>query len=441
LLTLTIYAVSSTLHAAAASRAGLMLVYGSLGLGFLAGGFSFLCVAAIALLGALATARHLRMGLAKLWNLPAFLLFLAITLSWPVAVLILEPASGSIWRDGLRFGIGRSSVAAWSEMTRFSGLWPELALPWTPIALLAVFFPLIPQRFRGELGRDDQPIDTKNFSYGLSWWWAMGSLLTLSPWASSRSVDLVPCLPGLALLIGEMWVRLTCVARCRASGVMPARIVLQSQWVLMFFVAAILPLFARAWVPAELWPWSLAISAVLAVATVVSVIAWRRGADALALAPITVAFVVSVSIVYGVGAPRQNLVYSHRALAQTIERIIPPDVQEVKTLDVIDDGLRFYLDKVHLAPLSSKDTGPATPPSQTQTPADQLIAWLNQGHPGSSFVLLHESVYSRIAARLGRRVTPLVREAGLERDELVLLRVEDPRPTQTAIIGEGPVRR
>jgi hypothetical protein len=53
---------------------------------------------------------------------------------------------------------------------------------------------------------------------------------------------------------------------------------------------------------------------------------------------------------------------------------------------------------------------------------------------------MRDDTYSRIAARLGRRVTPILREAGLERDELVLLRVEDPVDTRTAI-SDQPTRR
>jgi 4-amino-4-deoxy-L-arabinose transferase-like glycosyltransferase len=443
LMTLVICAVWKRLDGSVpkADRGGLRLLYVSMGLGFLTGGFSFLLIAAVTILGAFATARRVRWGLGRVWDLRGFALFATVALSWPAAVMIGEPGAGQLWLGALGTKLMALRLTPWLDMTRFAGIWPELVLPWSPIALFAVFLPFLPLRLCGGVVHDEHAREASSPVYWLMWWWAMASLVAFSPWTSSHAADLVPCLPGMSLLIGDMWVRLARVARDRTAGMLTARVVLQAQWVLLFFVAGVFPLFSRALVPTELWPWSLAISASVAAATIVSVVVWRRGADALALAPITTALVASLWIVYGVAAPTQNSLRSHRALGQTIHRVIPGDVHTVAAFDEIDDGVRFYLKDLDLAPLPTGQAGEGSASAASaQVSGDRLIAWLDGGHPGSSFVLLRDSVYSRIAARLGRRVTPVLREAGLKRDELVLLRVEDSLATRTAISDE-PTRR
>ena len=85
-----------------------------------------------------------------------------------------------------------------------------------------------------------------------------------------------------------------------------ARAILQAQWVMMFVAAAVAPVVVRAWLPPSLWPWSVAIAVAVAASVAVSVHAWRRGADALPLAPIAAACVFGILIAYGMIAPAEN---------------------------------------------------------------------------------------------------------------------------------------
>jgi hypothetical protein len=70
--------------------------------------------------------------------------------------------------------------------------------------------------------------------------------------------------------------------------------------------------------------WGLAVAVVVAAAVAVSAHCWRRGANALSLAPISAASVFGGLVVYGIIAPAENELHSHRALAERLERLVAP---------------------------------------------------------------------------------------------------------------------
>jgi 4-amino-4-deoxy-L-arabinose transferase-like glycosyltransferase len=441
LLTLTIHAAWQRLYTLSPVDASMVkhprgtvyLFYASIGFGVLAGGLGFLFLTGLIILATLATSRQTSFGLGRLWDSKGCGLLMLIGASWPLAILVSDRGLFSQWLLAITAELTTVRFSSWPEFTRALGAWPGWLLPWTPIALLAVLVPFLPDRVQAKTHNDTSAANAPLSPYWLAWWWSIGSVVAWAVSPSSPSAALVVSLPGMAILTGDMWVRLAQAARHRAAGMLTARLSLQVQWVLLFFMAAVLPLFSRAWLPADLWPWSLAVSASVAAATIISVVTWRRGADALALAPITTALVASLWVAYAISGPSQNPLRSHRALANTIHRLLPPDVQKVAILDQVEPGIHFYANNLDLEPLTIEHSSPAA--------ADRLIQWLDHGHPGSSFILLRESLYGQLAARLGGRVTPILREAGLSRDELVLLRVEDAPTTRTAIISSEPVRR
>ena len=67
---------------------------------------------------------------------------------------------------------------------------------------------------------------------------------------------------------------------------------------------------------------TIAVMSMLIAAVVTSAWAWRRGADALALAPLVGALAICVVMGYGVVAPARNAVHSHRALAATLDGLL-----------------------------------------------------------------------------------------------------------------------
>ena len=205
--------------------------------------------------------------------------------------------------------------------------WPGMVLPWTLIAAVAVLLPFLSATpfDRAETEPRSAARDLLGHAsrapIWFAWWWAVGNLLVFCTWAVAKPNYYVPCLPGMALLIGATWLQSGAGGpRPVTSGLCLARGILQAQWVLMFVAAAVAPLVVRAWLPASLWPWSLAIAAAVAASVAVSVHAWRRGADALPLAPIAAACVMGILIAYGMIAPAENELRSHRVLAQKLHR-------------------------------------------------------------------------------------------------------------------------
>ena len=67
-----------------------------------------------------------------------------------------------------------------------------------------------------------------------------------------------------------------------------------------------------------------------------------------------------------------------------------------------------------------------------------LLDWLDRRDPSAPFLLIRSSLFDRYARELAGRVTPLLRETGLNRNELVLLRA-DGRPPLAA--SDSPARR
>ena len=180
----------------------------------------------------------------------------------------------------------------------------------------------------------------------------MGNLVVFCFWAVAKPNYYVPCLPGMALLIGATWVQLAQAARGRGSAALAARGILQAQWVLMFVAAVVAPLVVRPWLPAALWPWSLAIALAIAAAVAVSVHAWRRGADALALAPLAAACVIGLPdrIRHASPPPKTRSAVIEHWPRGSIE-LVPSGVRTLMFFNEIDEGLWFYLSGFDLAPV------------------------------------------------------------------------------------------
>jgi hypothetical protein len=264
----------------------------------------------------------------------------------------------------------------------------------------------------------------------------------------------------MALLAGAAWVRLTRAARRSPSTRAGrwARGLLQAQWVVLF-VGAILGVVAlRPWVARPLWPLSLIPAAALAAAVFVSVRAWRRGADAMALAPVAAALAMGVLMAYGVLAPAENPRRGHRDLARTLARLVANDPPPIHFFSEIDEGLWFYLRGLDLEPVPGTQPryskaydlaravragrGAVSPEaldaSREAIEKKALIDWLDRRDSADAFVLIRAGLFDRYASELTGRATPVFREAGLARNELVLLRGLGGRPL--AAIG-SPTRR
>jgi hypothetical protein len=239
-------------------------------------------------------------------------------------------------------------------------------------------------------------------------------------------------------LIGSEWVRLTRTARNHVAGSTAARRILQFHWVVLFAAALAAPV-----VTYQVWPqhmaWAAVGSATIALGVLCSAWGWRRGADAGALIPLVTAWSAGILILYGAVGPHYNAQRSHRTLAATLERIVPPDMATIMFFRQIDEGLWFYLRDRTLSPVPGSqpryNAGADLdddfknnrlewdPNKRAENVKKILVEWLTRLDRPSSYVLLRTKEYDLFARDLADLTTLVHREHGLYRNELVLLRV------------------
>jgi 4-amino-4-deoxy-L-arabinose transferase-like glycosyltransferase len=429
-----------------------LVFYTALGLGFLTKGPVIVLLVALPVMPYLITAGRPGFGLRRLVNGWGLLLFAMLALSWPLAVLAREPGALRVWTIEMTEKTGFSQLVEHRRHALLLRHWPLLVLPWPMIAVTAAILPFflsIQRRLR------DQPTMRREAQTGqepsmaplwFAWWWAIGSLLMFCFWAVAKPNYYLPCLPGLALLAGSAWVWLTTSARGHGMPANAARLVLRSQWILLLVAAALTPVVVRHFLVPSAWP-SVALMALPMVAGVAcSVHAWRRGGNLSSLAPLAVASVVCILIAYGWVAPAENARRSHRALAESVSRLVPPETRQLNFFSDIDEGLWFYLRGIELTPVPgglpqhypayhlaeddrvrfrTKD-GLREYEARSQLRDQQVLrSWLDQHDPSTRFLLIRKSLYERYVGELSGRVLPLFQEAGVKRNELVLLEALD----------------
>jgi 4-amino-4-deoxy-L-arabinose transferase-like glycosyltransferase len=421
-------------------------MYAALGLGFLCKGPVVALIVALTVVPYLLTARRLREGLRALVDWRGLVLFVALALSWPVPVLINDPNAARVWYLEMAQKAGTAGIAHHQQRTLLVVEWLWMTAPWTALAVAALILPL-----RRRSREECRPW------IWFPWWWAVGSLAMFCLWTVAKPNYYLPCVPGVALLVGVEWVRLTRLARGLDRRSAGARRILQVHWVLLFVAALAAPAVVAQAAPELLGPVAL-IAMALAAAVVTSAWAWRRGANALALAPLVGAMAVAVLIGYGRIAPAQNAARSHRELAARLDHVLPSGARTVMFYRELDEGLWFYLRDRGLAPVPNSqpaynrglelldefkrrayDPDFYDDDKRLKKEAQVLIDWLGRPRRESEYVLIRAKVYQRLISPalfgpgLGGRATPMLSEQDLKRNELVLLHV--PACGQVA---EGP---
>ncbi len=395
----------------------------ALGLGCLTKGPIVLLMVGLAVIGYLATARRLASGLRTLadgWGLAAFSV---LALAWPVPVLLRDPTSARVWWLEMAQKMGALDIPHDRAHASLVLDWFGMTLPWTPLALVAAAWPL------RRSARSERP------RVAFAWWWAIGNLAVLGLWKVAKPSYYLPCLPGVALLAGGEWVRLSRLARESGPGSAPARAMLQGIWTVLFVGAAVGAVAVGEVAPVELGYACLGAS-IMAVAVILGAWAWRRGFDAGALAPLASGFVGLALIAYGAVAPVENPARGHRKLAETLETIVPADSPTVWFFNEVDEGLWFYLRGHELAPVSkarynrgfdlrvdARARRIETPARRLELARDQLADWARHADPASPYVLIRGKIYDPLARDLAPLVEPVYREHDLKRNEMVLLRV------------------
>jgi 4-amino-4-deoxy-L-arabinose transferase-like glycosyltransferase len=444
-----------------------LVFHAASGLGFLTKGPVILLLIGTTIVPYLAFERRLRWGLHRLYHGGGLLLFFALALSWPGAVLVRDPDAIRVWSLEMSEKTGLSHILEHRWHSPLVAQWPGMVLPWTLIAAVAVVWPLRSAYLARKQSRSSMPgvdpaVSARPNTEWYAWWWAVGNLVIFCSWVVAKPNYYTPCLPGMALLIGATWLRLARTGRGQGRKAVAARVILQAQWVAMFVAAAVAPVVVREWLPGSLGPWYVAIALALTGSVALSVHAWRRGADAGPLAPLAAACVVGMVIAYGIIAPAENECRSHRLLARKIRQEVPKGVRTVQFFNEIDEGLWFYLEGLELAPV------PGTHPRYNtaydlahhyltsrlpfETLADleakrqardkqALVDWINQCDPETSFLLIRGTLYDSFARDLATSVVPIYRETGMKRNEMVLLQVMNPSGASATAISVPPTRR
>lgn len=450
--TLALYAAWRRLHAEGTefstqpgARRWAILFYVALGLGFLTKGPIILLLAALAIVPYLVCLRQLRAGLARLWDGWGLFVFVVLALSWPVPVVLADPNAARVWWLEMGQKAGMAGVVHHRQRMPLAADWSWMTLPWVVLATTAVLLPFTSQ------GQSYRP------RIWFPWWWAVGNLVMFCFWSVAKPNYFLPCLPATAVLVGLEWVRLTRLARTPGERhATLARRLLQLHWVLLFAAAIVAPVAISQVAPELLGPCAVVALAV-AVAVPLSAWAWRRGADALALAPLTGAMAVATLIGYGVLAPRFNAVRSHRALAETLDRVLPPQTRTVMFFKELDEGLWFYIHDRALLPVPGslpKYNGAMTLMEEArenrleldwtkraESEKNLFIEWIQRPDRASSYVLIRAKDYEKYAGGLGPYVTPVHREQGMQRNELVLLQVAPAAPLAQNPEQANPTRR
>ena len=408
-----------------------LVFYVALGLGFLTKGPIILVLVALTLATYLATVGRLGRGFGRLADGRGLLLFLVLALSWPVLVLLDDPNAARVWYLEMAMKAGSAGVSPHRHREILAADWPWMTAPWMIVASMAVFLPFLPR------GRAARP------GIWFAWWWAVGNLVMFCFWRVAKPNYYLPCLPAVALLVGTQWVGLTQAARDPRAPLASGRLVLQFHWVVMVVAALISPVVAAQVAPQYLG-WVMVLASTLVAAATASAWAWRRGADAGAMAPMVAAWAVAILIGYGVVAPSDNRAHSHRALAATLDRLLPAEARTIMFFHELDEGLWFYLQNRSLAPVPGSqpryndmfDLDNDLRANRLVIDRDKrleiekriLLDWLVRPDRGSQYVLIRNRVYDLFAADLVGLATPVFREEGLKRNELVLLRIESPLP-------------
>jgi 4-amino-4-deoxy-L-arabinose transferase-like glycosyltransferase len=415
------------------SRRWSILMYAAFGLGFLSKGPIVLIIAALAIVPYLAVARRLKAGSRLLWDGPGLILFVLLALSWPVPVVLHDPNSVKVWMLEMGQKAGTAGVSHHQTREILGLQWFWMTVPWSAIATWAALHPLL-RRGRGFPA-----------PFWLAWSWGVVNLVMFCFWKVAKPNYFLPCMPGVALMVGEEWIRLCNLARQPVREGTRALRFLQLNAAVLLAVALGGPLAVRFLAP-EYLAWSLAAAAILTAGVLGAAVQWRRGGDWTALAPPVAALAVLVLIAYGAIAPRENPARSHRALARTIDRIIPPDIPTVMFFHELDEGLWFYLhnhrlravpgstptynDGFDLLQEARRRKGelpdlPAWVVERLNQQRDRLLGWIDRAEHESPYVLVRGKLYDRIAPALAGRSEILFRERDVKRHDVVLLRICD----------------
>ncbi len=456
--TLALYAAWRRLHGepldepagCPADRPGRVLwsgVFGlAMGLGFLCKGPIVVPLVGLTVLPYLALRKRLQAGLRLLGHPVGLLIFLGLALCWPVPVLLSDPNAWDVWMLEIGQKTSSAGVAYHHHRDLLAIDWPGMAAPWSLFALVAIVAPLTRRRH-------EWPV-----SVAFPWFWAMANLAMFCAWSTAKPNYYLPCMPAVAILSGLGWMRVTRLAR----GSRPARRLLLGHWLVLFVLGAAVPVVvAQKW-PAFVGP-AWVVSAAVMGGVVLSAWAWKQGAEALSLAPLSAAVGVLALVIYQGVTPRLNAENGYRAIAARIDNALPPEVRTVRFFRELDEGLWYYLPDRTLQAVPDGQIRYNTSfdlleaerqgvlifddSARIQDLGGRLARWMSQPRTEPEYLVIRSKDFRQYAPQVVGLAEPVnlgKRKAGAERDDLLLLRV-GPSSRAEALArqpaAEAPLRR
>jgi 4-amino-4-deoxy-L-arabinose transferase-like glycosyltransferase len=425
------------------SRGWALLMGAALGLGFLCKGPVIVLIVALAILPYLVWWRSLGAGLRALGHPAGLAVMLALAASWPVPVAVFDPRAIAVWKLEMGQKAGTAGISHHQDREVLALAWFSMTAPWSALATLAV-------------GRLIAVGRRRRLTAGqvLGGGWAVANLAMFSLWTVAKPNYFLPCLPGVALLIGPEWNRLASYAR--GEGGRAARFVLQSHWfALAACAAALVPV--AAWFEPSYAGWAAAAAVAMMAGVAGSRALWRRGLDPAALGALVASLALILPVGYALAARHENASRGHGALARKIDRTLPPEARTLAFFHELDEGLWFYLRGRDLAAVPGstpryndgfdllqdyRDGNAALvfdPAARLSRQTKVLADWLDRPDRGTDHVLIRGKVFDLMAPALAGRAEVVFREHDVRRNDLVLLRAT--APATTAARAAGPARR
>jgi 4-amino-4-deoxy-L-arabinose transferase-like glycosyltransferase len=400
-------------------------MYAALGLGFLCKGPVVVMLYALAVLPYLLVTRQFKRGMRALFDGWGLLLMVAMMLSWPIAVLVSMPRAFDVWMLEMGQKAGTAGITHHRWRGPLATEWGTLTAPWTVLVTLAVIVPVV-RRGRGLPG-----------GVWLAWFWAVANLFVFCFWSVAKPNYYLPCMPAIAILGGLAWSWLATTAQhANAIGGAALRLV-RVHWIG-------LGLFAVGAAAVVCWKfptfavWGLSGAAVLLCGVAASVWFWihRRVTDS--LISLVAASSVLIVVAYGVVGPQFNDRNGHRRLARQVARLVPQSERTVLFYSELDEGLWYYLRGRKLQPVLQPRYNKAldllddfkakriiwNDQERYRSEAQTLVKWLESNPEKPSYMLIKAKTYDIFRTQLTGLAEPVYREPDLERNELVLLRLE-----------------
>jgi hypothetical protein len=285
----------------------------------------------------------------------------------------------------------------------------------------------------------------------------MGNLAMFCLWSTAKPNYYLPCVPAVAILSGLGWIRVARLAR----GTRPARRLLLGHWLVLFVLGAAMPV-----VVAQKWPAFVGLawvaSAVVIGGVVLSAWAWKQGAEALSLAPLSAAVAVLALGIYQGVTPRLNAENGYRAIAARINDALPPEARTVRFFRELDEGLWYYLPDRTLQPVPEGQIRYNTSFdlladerrgvlifddwARVKDLGGRLARWMSQPRAEPEYLVIRSKDFRQYAPQIAGLAEPINlgnSEAGAERNDLLLLRV-GPGSRAEALAqqpAEAPLRR